>query len=99
MHEFQEAWFSLKIIRRRVFTLIQKSFCAWNTVMKVELDYQENHTFVLQVFPQKRQLDVKIAVWFPWFYQIFRKNVNCCYQQRQQHCLAIIYDIKTFKMK
>ena len=31
--------------------------------------------FVLQVFPQKRQLDVKIAVWFPWFYQIFRKTL------------------------
>ena len=29
--------------------------------------------FVLQVLPQKRQLDVKIAVWFPWFYQIFRE--------------------------
>ena len=23
---------------------------------------------------QKRQLDVKIAVWFPWFYQIFREK-------------------------
>ena len=30
--------------------------------------------FVLQVLPQKRQLDVKIAVWFPWFYQIFRET-------------------------
>ena len=28
----------------------------------------------LQVFPKKRQLDVKIAVWFQWFYQIFRKT-------------------------
>ena len=30
--------------------------------------------FVLHVFPQKRQLYMKIAVWFPWFYQIFRKT-------------------------
>ena len=30
--------------------------------------------FVLQVLPQKCQLEVKIAVWFPWFYQIFRKT-------------------------
>ena len=30
--------------------------------------------FVLQVLPQKHQLDMKIAVWFPWFYQIFRKT-------------------------
>ena len=30
--------------------------------------------FVLQVFPQKRQLDVKIAVWFPWFYQILHET-------------------------
>ena len=29
---------------------------------------------MLQVFPQKRQLDVKIAVWLPWFYQIFRET-------------------------
>ena len=44
-------------------------------VTKVELDYQEKSyfMFVLQVLPQKRQLDVKIAVWFPWFYQIFRE--------------------------
>ena len=26
--------------------------------------------FVLQVFPQKRQMDVKILVWFPWFYHM-----------------------------
>ena len=26
------------------------------------------------MFPQKRQLDVKIAVWFPWFYQILRET-------------------------
>ena len=30
--------------------------------------------FVLQVFPEKRQLDVKIADWSPWFYQIFRET-------------------------
>ena len=30
--------------------------------------------FVLQVLPQKRQLDVKIAVFFPCFYQIFRES-------------------------
>ena len=38
--------------------------------------------FVLQVFLQKCQLDVKIAVWFPWFYQIFCKmstTVDSCY--------------------
>ena len=29
--------------------------------------------FALQVFPQKRQLDMKIAVWSPWFYQIFHQ--------------------------
>ena len=28
----------------------------------------------LQVFPQKHQLDVKIAVWSSWFYQIFREK-------------------------
>ena len=44
--------------------------------MKVELDYQKKSyfIFVLQVFPQKSQLDVKILVWFPWFYQIFRET-------------------------
>ena len=30
--------------------------------------------FVLQVLSQKRQVDVKIEVWFPWFYQIFRET-------------------------
>ena len=30
--------------------------------------------FVLQVLPQKRQLDVKIAVRIAWFYQIFRET-------------------------
>ena len=30
--------------------------------------------FALQVFPQKHQLDVKIAVSSPWFYQIFRET-------------------------
>ena len=29
---------------------------------------------MLQVLPQKRQLDMKIAVWFPWLYQIFRET-------------------------
>ena len=46
--------------------------------------------FVLQVLPQKRQL--KIAVWFPWFYQNFRETaaiVIVVYQLRQQRCLAM----------
>ena len=30
--------------------------------------------FALQVFPQKHQLDVKIAVWSSWYYQIFRET-------------------------
>ena len=32
--------------------------------------------FALQVFHKKRQLDVKIAVWSPWFYQIFRETIT-----------------------
>ena len=31
VHQFQEAWFSLKISRHLVFILIQKSSSAWNT--------------------------------------------------------------------
>ena len=47
-----------------------------NNTTKIELDYQEKTYFIfaLQVFPQKRQLDVKLAVWSPWFYQIFRET-------------------------
>ena len=79
VHEFQEAWFSLKISRHLVFTLMQKSSCAWNTNTKMsqKLNWIIKKIiliFVLQVFPQKRQLDVKISVWFPWFYQIFRET-------------------------
>ena len=30
--------------------------------------------FVLLVLPQIRQMHVKIAVWVPWIYQIFRET-------------------------
>ena len=59
------------------------------------------YIFALQVFAQKRQLDVKIAVWSPWFYQIF-------FAKRQQMLLLLPttsatslsnYDVKTFEMK
>ena len=39
------------------------------------LSRKSNFIFVLQVLPKKKsQMDVKIAVWFPWFYQIFRET-------------------------
>ena len=56
--------------------------------------------FVLQGFLQKCQLDMKIAVWFPWFYQIFRKKSTILIVFTNNiNKVPSNYDVKTFKMK
>ena len=47
----------------------QKCHESWT-----QLSRKSYFKFVLKVLSQKHQLEVKIAVWFPWFYQIFRKT-------------------------
>ena len=79
------------------FFLVQKSSCAWDTDKQCHeswtgLSRKSYSVFALQVFPKKRQLDVKIAVWSPWFYQIVRETtlLLLLLQQRQQRRLAIM---------
>ena len=56
--------------------------------------------FVLQVFPQKRQLDVKIAVWFPWFYHNFReRQLLLLLLPTKSATSPSNYDVKTLEMK
>ena len=98
VHEFQEAWFSLKTSRHLVFTLIQKSSCAWHTdtIMSRNLNW-----FIKKIIlyiciaglssktPTRRENCSLISI----ILSIFPRNVNycyCCYQQRQQRRLAIM---------
>ena len=67
MHEFQEVWFSLKISRHLVFILMQNHPVLEIQTQKCHegrtgLSRKSYFIFVLHVLPQKRQLDVKIAV-------------------------------------
>ena len=56
--------------------------------------------FVLQVFPQKSQLDMKIAVWFLWIYQFFRKTSTIIIVVTNNVSnVASNYDVKMLEMK
>ena len=98
VHEFQEAWFSLKIGRHLVFTLMQNSSCAWNTdtTMSRKLNWIIKKiilyicvTGLYSKTPTGRENCSLISM----ILSNFPRNANCCYcyyQQRQQRGLAIM---------
>ena len=99
MHEFQEAWFSLKISRHLFFHFHAKIILCLKyrhrNVTKLELDYQENHTLYLfwRSFLKKKPNGRENCSLISMILSNFSRNVNycyCCCRQRQQRRLAIM---------
>ena len=98
MHEFQEAWFSLKISRHLVFTLLQKSSCAWNTdtIMSRKWNWIIKKIILcicVAGLSSKTSNGHENCNLIFMIFSNFLQNVNfcyCCYQQRQQSLLAIM---------
>ena len=99
MHEFQEACFSLKINRQLTdFTLMQKSYCAWNTdtTMSRKLNWIIKKIILyicVAGFSSKTPTGRENCSLICMILSNFPRNINycyCCYQQRQQRRLAIM---------
>ena len=98
MHEFQEAWFSLKISRHLVFTLMQKSSCAWNTdtTMSRKLNWIIKKIILyicVAGLSSKTPTGHENCSLISMILSNFPRNINycyCCYQQCQQCCLGIM---------
>ena len=105
VHEFQEAWFSLKISRNHVLTLMQKSSCAWNTDTKMSrklTGLSRKSYFILYC-----RSYLKNANWTWKLQSDFHDFIK--FSAKRQLLLLLLpttsatspssYDVKTFEMK
>ena len=98
VHEFQEAWFSLKIRHHLVFTLMQKSSCAWNTdtkmTQKLNWIFKKIILYIcIAGLTSKTPTGRENCSLISMILSNFPRNVNycyCCYQLCQQRRLAIM---------